>query len=517
MNARHTMDSVVDLNFCTAETTNGKVRGLVTSGIRQFKGVPYGASTAGANRFKRPRPPAPWSGVRDCFGYGPASPQLPSDIGNDYARLVQFDLNVALGGMSEDCLQLNIWTPGTGAHEKRAVLFSIHGGGFAIGSGNNPLYDGARLAYFGDVVVVTVTHRLASFGFLNLAAVDPSGEWADSGACGILDLVAALEWVRDNIENFGGDPKRVMVFGQSGGGWKVSALLAMNAARGLFHRAAIQSGSLHKHVSWDESARVSDVFCKKLGLGKSGLNDISSIPWTALLAVQTETGAHAFAPVLDGVHLAADPFSPIAPPQSADIPLIVSTTLHDAGLFFDNFGLTETERETLLRRRYGIQADRLLALYREHFPGKSPYLLHTQMITDSTFRRFANWQAERKADQARAPVYTYLWQWSSPAFDAKFGAAHAMDVPASFHNDREAILGAGSKDAQIMCSTLASAWVNFAKTGNPNNTNVPHWPNFDAKRRSTMIFGLDTQVVNDPYAEIRAFWANMPEPDSVLG
>ena len=180
------MDSVVDLAFCTAETTNGKVRGLVTSGIRQFKGVPYGASTAGANRFKRPRLPAPWCGVRDCFGYGPASPQLPSDIGNDYARLVQFDLNVALGGMSEDCLQLNIWTPGTGAHEKRAVLFSVHGGGFAIGSGNNPLYDGARLAYFGDVVVVTVTHRLASFGFLNLAAMDRSGEWADSGACGIL-------------------------------------------------------------------------------------------------------------------------------------------------------------------------------------------------------------------------------------------------------------------------------------------------------------------------------------------
>jgi para-nitrobenzyl esterase len=164
--------------------------------------------------------------------------------------------NVALGGTSEDCLRLNIWTPGTGISERRAVLFSIHGGGFAIGSGNNPMYDGARLAYFGDVVVVTVTHRLASFGYLNLAAMDSSGEWADSGACGILDLVAALVWVRDNIENFGGDPKRVMIFGQSGGGWKVSALLAMNAARGLFHRAAIQSGSLLKHVSWDDSARV---------------------------------------------------------------------------------------------------------------------------------------------------------------------------------------------------------------------------------------------------------------------
>ena len=517
MNARFTMDSVVDLSFCTAETTHGKVRGLINSAIRQFKGVPYGASTAGANRFKRPQPPTPWSGVRDCVGYGPASPQLPSDTGNDYARLVQFDLNVALGGISEECLHLNIWTPSTDNGEKRAVLFSIHGGGFALGSGNNALYDGARLAFFGDVVVVTVTHRLASFGFLNLAALDASGEWADSGACGVLDLVAALEWVRDNIENFGGDAKRVMIFGQSGGGWKVSTLLAMKAAHGLFHRAAIQSGSLLKHLSWDESARVSDAFCRKLGLGKSDLKHISSIPWSRLLALQTEMGAHAFAPVLDGANLVADPFSPAAPLESADVPLLVSTTLHDAGVFFDQFGLTEIELKALLRQRHGSRADQLLALYREYFPKVSPYLLHMQMITDATFRRFAHRQAERKADQARAPVFAYLWQWSSPAFNSKFGAAHAMDVPASFHNDREAILGAGSRDAQTMCSTVGSAWVNFAKTGNPNNSNIPHWPKFDASRRATMIFGPDTQVMNDPYAEIRAFWASMPEPDSVLG
>jgi para-nitrobenzyl esterase len=510
-------DSVVDLNFCTVETTSGTVRGFVSSAIRQFKGVPYAASTTGANRFRRPQPAEPWTGVRDCFGYGPVSPQVPSDIGNDYARLVQFDLNVALGGMSEDCLHLNIWTPGTNLNEKRAVLFSIHGGGFAIGSGNNPMYDGAKLANFGDVVVVTVTHRLASFGFLNLADTDPSGEWRDSGACGVLDLVAALQWVRDNIANFGGDPERVMIFGQSGGGWKVSALLGMSAARGLFHRAAVQSGSLLKHASREDGARVSDAFCKKLGLSKSNLSDISGIPWTKLLAAQTEIGAHAFAPVLDGVNFAADPFHPAAPLQSADVPLIVSTTLDDAGLFFDNFELTETELKGLLIQRYGTHADRLLNLYRDHFPSKAPYLLHAQMITDAGFRRFANSQAERKADQARAPVYAYLWQWNSPAFDAKFGAAHAMDVAASFHNDRDAILGAGSKDAHTMCSTLASAWVNFAKTGNPNNTSLPNWPNFDTQRRSTMIFGADTRVVNDPYAKIRAFWTEMPGPDSVFG
>jgi para-nitrobenzyl esterase len=510
-------DLVADQNFCTVETESGNVRGLVSSAIRQFKGVPYAASTAGANRFQRPQPAKPWAGVRDCFGYAPVSPQVPSDIGNDYARLVQFDLNVAVGGMSEDCLHLNIWTPGTGPDEKRAVLFSIHGGGFAIGSGNNPMYDGAKLANFGDVVVVSVTHRLASFGFLNLADIEPAGEWRDSGACGILDLVAALQWVRDNIANFGGDPERVMIFGQSGGGWKVSALLGMSAARGLFHRAAVQSGSLLKHASREDSARVSDAFCRKLGLSKPRLSDISGIPWTKLLAAQTEIGAHAFAPVLDGVNFAADPFDPAAPLQSADVPLIVSTTLDDAGLFFDNFELTETGLKGLLVQRYGTRADRLLNLYRQHFPSKSPYLLHAQMITDAGFRRFANSQAERKADQARAPVYAYLWQWNSPAFDAKFGAAHAMDVAASFHNDRDAILGAGSRDAHTMCSTLASAWVNFAKTGNPNNTNLPNWPNFDPQRRSTMIFGTDTRVMNDPYAEIRAFWSDMPGPDSVFG
>src|SRR5882757_5513369 len=355
MNARHTMDSVVDLNFCTAETTNGKVRGLVTSGIRQFKGVPYGASTAGANRFKRPRPPAPWSGVRDCFGYGPASPQLPSDIGNDYARLIQFDLNVALGGMSEDCLQLNIWTPGTGRDEKRAVLFSIHGGGFAIGSGNNPMYDGAKLANFGDVVVVTVTHRLASFGYLNLADLDPSGPWADAGAAGMLDLVAALEWVRDNIETFGGDPGRVMIFGQSGGGWKVSTLLGMPAARGLFHRAAVQSGSLVSHVPREVSAQVAQAFVQRLGLTQATIDRIQHLSWTQLLAAQTAIGGHAFAPVADGAYIPAHPLDAQLASLSDHVPLIVSTTLDDAGVFFDRFAMTEDELDDTLLVSYGAR------------------------------------------------------------------------------------------------------------------------------------------------------------------
>ena len=495
-------------NFCTVETAYGEVRGLINANIRQFKGVPYGASTAGTNRFKRPRPPVAWAGVRDCFGYGPVSPQLPSDTGNDYARLIQFDLNVAVGGIGEDCLHLNIWTPGTGREDKRAVLFSIHGGGFALGSGNNPLYDGATLAGFGDVVVVTPTHRLASFGFLDLGDLVPSEEWTDSATAGMLDLVAALEWVRDNIANFGGDPDRVMIFGQSGGGWKVSTLMGMPAARGLFQRSAVQSGSLLRHPSRHEGAQIADAFVQKLGLSRRRLGDIGELPWTQLLAAQTEIGPHLFVPVAD---------EPAAPTESSDVPLIVSTTLDDAGLFFTDFELSEPELRSMLAKSYGAGADRMLALYRGHFPSKSPYLLHAQMITDAGFRRFANAQAERKAAQAGAAVYVYLWEWPCPAYDGKFGAVHAMDVAASLCNDREPILGGGGRDAQLMCRSLASAWINFAKTGNPNGEHLPDWPRFDAQRRATMTFGADTRIVDDPYGAIRTYWAAMPGPTSVFG
>src|SRR5882724_12069638 len=336
------------MEFCSVETARGRVQGLISSGIRQFKGVPYGASTGGANRFQRPKRAKPWMGVRDCLGYAAVSPQVPYDVSHEYARLIQFDLNVAFGGMGEDCLHLNIWTPGLGRQDKRAVLFCIHGGGFAICSGNHPMYDGTKLAHWGDVVVVTVTHRLSSFGYLNLEDLDPSGPWADAGAAGMLDLVAALEWVRDNIGNFGGDPGRVMIFGQSGGGWKVSALLGMPAARGLFHRAAVQSGSLLTHLPRAGGAQVADAFIKKLGLSATTLGDIQHLPWSRLLAAQTEVGAHAFSSVLDGVNFITDPFHPQAPLKSNDVPLIVSTTLDDAGLFFDNFAMTEHDLKTML-------------------------------------------------------------------------------------------------------------------------------------------------------------------------
>lgn len=505
------------MEFCSVETSSGRVQGLISSGIRQFKGVPYGASTGGANRFQRPHSPIPWTGMRECFGYAPVSPQVPYDVGHEYARLIQFDLNVAFGGMGEDCLHLNIWTPGTDRQGKRAVLFCIHGGGFAICSGNHPMYDGGKLAQLGDVVVVTVTHRLSSFGYLNLADLDSSGRFSDASSAGMLDLAAALDWVRDNIEHFGGDPNCVTIFGQSGGGWKVSTLLGMPAARGLFHRAVIQSGSLVTHLSREVAAQVSQAFIAQLGLTSATLYRIQELPWNQLLAAQTTIDAHAFAPIIDGTHIPAHPSDPKVASLSDEVPLIISTTLDDAGIFFDRFAMTEQELTDALSVTHGAKATTLQKAYREHFPAKSPYLLHAQIITDAGFRRFAHAQAEAKAARSAAAVYTYLWEWNCPAYDGKFGALHAMDVAASMHNERDAILASGSSDARRMCDSLAHSLLAFAKTGDPGNSHIPAWPRFDAPQRATLVFDRHTRIEHGPHDALRKLWLSMPPAASVLG
>jgi para-nitrobenzyl esterase len=510
-------DGEADGLFCVADTSSGKVRGLINAGIRQFKGVPYGASTGGRRRFLPPAVPSLWTGVRDCLGYCPVSPQVPTDAGNVYGQLIHFDLAVAEGGIGEDCLHLNIWTPAFNDGGKRAVLFSIHGGGFAISSGNAAIYDGAQLAALGDVVVVTVTHRLASFGYLNLVDAGAPDDFALAGVAGIADLVLALEWVRDNIANFGGDPGRVMIFGQSGGGWKTSVLLAAPAAKGLFHRAAIQSGSLLRLQTREESVRTADALLKGLGLSKDNIADIQTLPWQTLLAAQTKIGAHAFAPVLDGHYLPHHPFDPSAPNESADIPLIISTTLDDAGLFFANFDLDEAGLAATLRGFYGDAADAILKLYRAHWPRKSPYLLQAQIITDAGFRRFAYIQAERKAAQKAAPVYMYQWDWPSPGFEGQFGAVHGIDISASFHNMRDPILGSGALQGRKLSDQLADVWIAFAKTGKPENEKTPSWPAFTSEKREVMVFGNETQIIANPQSDIRAFWDSRPIPATVLG
>lgn len=502
--------------FCTAGTRYGPVQGLINSGVHQFLGIPYGAPTGGAQRFHPPRPPTPWTGMRECFGYGPVSPQSPTALTNGYGRLIQFDLAVAQGGMSEDCLRLNLWTPGLLDGARRPVLFCIHGGGFAISSGNAALYDGAELARLADVVVVSVTHRLASFGFLNLTDLGAPEEFGAAGVAGIMDLVAALEWVRDNIETFGGNPGCVTVFGQSGGGWKTSVLLATPAARGLFHRAAVQSGSLLRIRSREESARHAQAFLETLGLSRRTVTRIVQIPWQQILAAQSRIGAHEFTPVL-GDYLPCHPCDPAAPAQSADIPLIVSTTLDDASLFFDNFTLEETGLRRWLLETYGDAGDTVHRLYRERWPTKSPFLLQSQIVTDSGFRRLAHVQAERKAAQERAPVFCYRWDWATPALDGRYGAAHATDVAASLANYREALMGGGVRSAAALGQALSMAWVAFAGSGDPNSPRMPHWPPYTPTSRETVIFDECIRVEKDPDADLRRLWAALPLPTGVLG
>jgi para-nitrobenzyl esterase len=490
--------------FYTVETTSGKVQGIVNVGIKEFKGVPYGAPTGGKNRFMPPGKPTPWTGVRECFGHGHICPQTLSNLRSDYGMLIQWDLHNG-GGMGEDCLTVNVWTPGVGDGAKRAVLVSFHGGGYSTGSGNGPGYDGAQLALFGDVVVVTVNHRLASFGYTHLADLGAPPEFAHAGVAGIMDLVASLEWVRDNIERFGGDPKRVMIFGQSGGGAKTSAMLATQSAKGLFHRAAVQSGSALRFTTREAASKTAEQLLAKLEIPKTRIADIQKVSWQQLLEAQTDlTG---FAPVMDGRVLPHHPFEPVAPPESADVPVIISTTLEDAALRLTNFNLDEAGLKTIFNQQYGEQGDQLLALYRRHYPQKSPYLIQAQAFTDAAGRRAAITQAERKAALKRAPVYMYIWAWESPGFGGKFGAVHGIDVGASFHQVRDAILGGGSAQGKVMCDRLASAWVAFAKTGDPNNPQLPPWAAYDETMRATMIFDTDTRVENDPRAEIRKFWA----------
>jgi para-nitrobenzyl esterase len=357
------------------------------------------------------------------------------------------------------------------------------------------MYDGARLAAYGDVVVVTVNHRLAAFGYTHLVDLGAPPEFKSAGVCGVMDMVAALQWVRANIDRFGGDPRRVMIFGQSGGGSKTSTLLATPAARGLFHRAAVQSGSTLRLATREEGTLEAEKLIRALGLTRANLADIQKLPWQQLLEAQVASGGN-FRPVVEGEVLPRHPFDPAAPSESADVPVIISTTLHDAALRLTNFDLTEAQLAGVFRQRFGAAGDRLLAAYRAENPRQSPYLIQAEAFTDAT-RGNSMLQALRKAKLGRAPAYLYVWEWATPAFDGKFGAVHGHDVEASFRLSRNAIGGAGTHTGQLMSDRLAATFVAFAKTGSPNNPLIPPWPAYEPTRRATMVFDATMRVVDD--------------------
>ncbi len=494
--------------FWTTETTNGKVQGMANGQIKEFHGIPYGAPTGGPNRYMPPKKPAAWGGVRECHAFSQISPQTLSSLGSEYGRLICWDRH-NVGGMGEDCLTVNVWTPSLDRTARKAVMVSFHGGGWATGSGNGIGYDGAELARFGDVVVVTVTHRLGTFGYLNLIDLGAPPEFKYAGVCGVMDMVASLQWVKDNIENFGGDPGRVMIFGQSGGGAKTSVLMGTPAARGLFHRAGIQSGSSLRLGDKAASARGAETLLARLNIPKNDIGRIQRLTWQEIL----QAGG-AGSPIMDGDYLPHHPFDPSAPMESADVPVIISTTLHDSALSLTNWDLDAAGLRAIAAKNYGeSNADSIIAAQKAARPQDSHFLTQCSMLTDASRGRGAIVQAERKAALGRAPAYMYEWDWISNMADGKMGAVHGLDVSATFHNFRDQTMSSGAAEGRLMADRFSGAYVAFAKTGSPNHPGIPEWPAYNTATRATMVFDKTTRVVNDHRgALIRQIAAATPPP-----
>lgn len=495
--------------FPIVETADGKVRGIVSGGIAVFKGLRYGADTSGRNRFMPPQPVKKWSGVRDQFDYGDIAPQIPADRRRAYADLILNDLQP--GGMGEDCLVLNLWTPEPKTSSKRPVIIRFHGGGFYGGSSNSPGSDGEMLSRFGDCVVVTVNHRLSALGYLWLG---DGGAFADSGSAGMQDLVACLKWVKTNIASFGGDPSRVLIVGQSGGGAKVSHLLAMPSAKGFYQRAGVMSGSRLTAMTREEAVKPSDLLLAKLGLSRKDIRKLQDLPFTALLAAQADVEAgersrgeapRSFAPVM-GTSIPTHPYAPNAPEMSKDIPLVVSTVLDERSYRESRFDMTWDDVKKMLTPLVGDRADKVLQMYRDEDTRASPFIINARIITDRSFRQSAFTMAERKAAQGGAPVWTYLWTTPSPAYGDRYGATHGIDVSPSMHDLRFPLLGPNA-DYVRLADQLAGAWVSLAATGDPNNPRTPHWPAYDQKTRNTMVFGSPSNAVADPRRAFRELWS----------
>jgi para-nitrobenzyl esterase len=507
-----------------AETTAGKIRGFERNGIYIFKGVPYGASTAGERRFMPPARPEPWKGIRNALQYGRVCPTHDSaHFDTDGKNLANADEDAfvlhrgsAATVPGEDCLRLNLWTPQINATHKRPVMVYMHGGGFSGGSGHDLLsYDGESLARNHNVVVLTHNHRLNVYGYLNLAGIGGE-EFASSANVGMLDIVAVLEWVRDNITTFGGDPGNVTIFGQSGGGGKVIALMAMPAAKGLFHRAIVQSGPFLKALSPDYSGRVAELTIEQLNLSKSQVKELQRIPVDRLSGAAVEAmkkmprpqpslretfGERDWGPTVDGRVLPHHPFDPGAPTLSADVPLLTGTNLHEFvnGLDHpDANAMRVEELSRLVREAFGDDGEAIIAAYRLDYPKATPFGLYAT-IAASRLRVPAFAQAARKADLGSAPAYAYVYAWRTPVLDDRPGPFHACEIAFTFDNAEICDhYSAGSPDAFVLSKQISTAWVNFARTGNPNHSALPYWPAYTGNTRATMYFDTSCEVRNDP-------------------
>jgi para-nitrobenzyl esterase len=485
-----------------AATRAGQVRGRTVDGIKVFQGIPYGASTEG-RRFQPPRPAQPWSGVRDALDFAHQSPQLGAERPSVYASWA----NPRPPG--EDCLVLNVYTPGLADGAKRPVMVWFHGGGFTSGSANSHYADGTRLARRGDVVVVTVNHRLNAFGYLYLGG--GAADLADSGNVGSLDVIQALKWVRDNAAAFGGDPGNVTIFGQSGGGGKVSVLMAMPGAAGLFHKAIVQSGSGIKSMETTQAAENTKKVLAALKLADP--NALRTLPMQQLSDALPASGA-GFGPVLDHRSVPRHPFHPDAPPISKSVPLLVGTAKDETtslvgGRDESLFNLTwDALPARLAQPLRGLDVARTIAALRALEPDARPSDVFFTATTEVQFRRRAYLQAERKAAQAAAggaPAFMYLFAWETPVDGGKWKAPHSIEHAMVFDNVAKSASMVGSgPDQQKVADAVSSAWIRFAKTGNPG------WSPYTPAARTTMVFNVESKPMDDPRRAQRLLFEQVP-------
>jgi para-nitrobenzyl esterase len=485
------------------ETGYGKVKGYLEDGITVFKGVRYGADTA-TTRFQPPKAPEPWTETIETVSYANSAPQPPSGDGGGLFR--SWRPNPPLP-TNEDCLFLNVWTPALDG-KKRPVMVWFHGGGFATGSGSSYAYDGVRLAKRGDVVVVTTNHRLNLFGYLNLSGY--GDQFAESGAVGAHDMIFSLEWVRDNIGKFGGDPNNVLIFGESGGGSKVCTLMAMDKAKGLFHRAVVQSGPRVEHQETAAATKAADEVVLKLGLTKDTIGEILTKTVEEIQAAAQGVAAAGSGPSLGGA-ISRHPFDPDGPPQSADVPLLIGcnrtegTSLTPADS--PNHSLTWETLPAAIKQAFPSKNETaIIELYKTKHPDIEAPELYFMAVSDNGFFRRSVTVADRKSAQGGAPAFFYMLDWETPVMDGKRYVPHALDIGMVFDNvaKSESMSGPPGPEAQAIADQMSESWLAFAKTGNPSNAVVGDWPAYTAAQRSMMVFRTQPGVEVDIRAEERA-------------
>ncbi|QDL39836.1 carboxylesterase/lipase family protein [Rhodoferax sediminis] len=503
----------------TVTTTHGRLRGVRGDTAISFKGIPYAADTGGDGRFQAPRPVAGWSGVRDAFTLGDQSPQSTE-------RMPVTPVFSWEGGdpspFSENCCVLNVYTPGLDTGARRPVMVYMHGGGYISGSGGESILDGSHLARFGDVVVVTVNHRLNAFGYTHLGAFDPA--FADAGNAGQLDLVAALRWVKDNIAEFGGDSGNVTLFGQSGGGGKVMALMGMPAASGLFHRAINMSGPW-SHVTAASTERYTEEILKTFGLARGDARKLQHVAADALLRARAKAVAaarfEAARPVIDGHHLPAAIMSSQGLALHADVPLLMGSVDTEATFYFRrdrrNFEVSANQMRARIRAQYGLDdtgVQGIVDAYLHDEPRATPPQILAAFASDVRFRTPMISAVEPKADAGRALVYVYNFAWKAPVDGGIWGSPHTVDIPFAFANvDKTADLTGGSPEALEVSRSLASAFVAFARSGDPNNPRMPQWKAYDSASRTSMVVDADCRAASDYHGAARVASAQLPTLD----